>query len=148
MISAFLTGCANPRVDRALEAQASLVGLPKDALLSCAGVPERTASAEGLEFFTYSSERLVSYPSPGFGYWPLRSRSAFGYPFGYPFGYSSYYADIRTYSCEATFTLRNGVVERVVYGGAADGASRLSQCYTIVDNCLPLVGAAAGSSGG
>jgi hypothetical protein len=55
-----------------------------------------------------------------------------GLGFGAP-----YYGYAQTESCEATFTLRNGVVERVVYGGADSfGAGRLAQCYRIVQNCM------------
>ena len=45
-----------------------------------------------------------------------------------------------TSAAEATFTLRNGVVERLVYGGAEGiGPSQLAQCQTILENCLTLV---------
>ncbi len=58
-----VSGCANPAADQAMIAQNALIGMPKQTLLSCAGVPERQAAAGDQEFFTYRSNRLYSYPS-------------------------------------------------------------------------------------
>ncbi len=125
--------CANPAADQAMYAQNALIGMPKQTLLSCAGVPERQATAGNLEYFTYRSGRLVSYPGWGGygGYWGPG-------PYGYGYGYG-WPSDVTSVDCQATFTLRNGVVERVVYGGSSGGTSRLGQCYAIVQNCLALV---------
>ncbi|PWC56408.1 hypothetical protein [Azospirillum sp. TSO22-1] len=130
---ALLVACANPAADQALYAQSALVGMPKATLLSCAGVPDRQATADNQEFFTYRSGRITSYPGsvgmwgghwgPGWGGW----------------GYPVYDVDIRSTTCEATFTLRGGAVERLVYGGAPGGASTLGQCYHVVGNCLAQV---------
>lgn len=128
-----VAACASPAADNAMFAQDALIGLPKQTLLSCAGVPNRQATAGDREFFTYNSSRLVSYPAWGGygGYW--------GAPYGWG-GWPGYYAaDVYSVDCEATFTLRNGVVERIVYGGASYGSSRLGQCYAIVQNCLAQV---------
>jgi hypothetical protein len=133
-----LASCANPRADEALFAQQAFVGMPKQTLLSCAGVPERSTSIDNLEYFTYTSTRTVSYQS----YTPFMGPGRFyGYGYGYPYygGYAPTY-DIRNYSCQATFTLRNGKVERLVYGGPEGiGPSQLAQCQTIVEACLALV---------
>ncbi|MCW2242656.1 hypothetical protein [Azospirillum canadense] len=130
-----VAACANPAADNAMFAQDALIGLPKQTLLSCAGVPNRQAAAGDREFFTYNSSKLVSYPAWGGygGYW--------GAPYGYGWGgWPGYYAaDVYSVDCEATFTLRNGVVERIVYGGASYGSSRLGQCYAIVQNCLAQI---------
>lgn len=131
-----LGGCANPAADEALAAQTALVGMPKETLLSCAGVPERQASVDNREFFTYRSSRIVSYPSPPpLGYYGGWSRPYYGYGAGWP----SYGYEVNSFDCEATFSLRNGVVERVVYGGATSGSAQLGQCYAIVQNCMALV---------
>lgn len=130
--------CANPAAERVATAQRTLVGLSKQQLLSCAGVPERQASADGFEYFTYTNSRIVSYPGSAFGGW-------YGGPW-YPgyrhswsgwggWGWPGYVGDeIRTYSCEATFTLKGGAVERIVYGGP--GGGNATECYAIVQNCL------------
>lgn len=142
-----LAGCANPQADQALYAQRAFVGMPKQVLLSCAGVPDREARVDNIEYYTYNSERVTSTPSmhggwggPGWGpYGWHRPWWGFDYP---------YANDIETRSCKATFTLRDGVVEKVVYGGATEaGSARLGQCYTIVQNCLGTVPGAGPGSG-
>jgi hypothetical protein len=133
-----LSACANPRAEQALVARHALVGMPKQTLLSCAGVPERSATLDNIDYFTYTSRRTVAYSSPSVGFWGSRywhPRWGYGYGLGAPF--DAY--DLRTYACDVTFTLRNGIVERVVYGGAVSGDSRLGQCYAIVENCLALI---------
>ena len=139
---ALLTACANPAADQALYAQNALVGMPKATLLSCAGVPDGQAAVSNQEFFTYRSGRITSTPST-VGLWGGRWGPGFGYGAGFPL----YDADIRSTSCEATFTLRNGAVERVVYGGAPGGGSTLGQCYYVVQNCLALVPQQTGRPG-
>ncbi|MBK1842654.1 hypothetical protein JHL17_35195 [Azospirillum sp. YIM B02556] len=131
-----LGGCANPAADEALVAQTALIGMPKETLLSCAGVPERQATVDNRDFFTYRSSRLVSYPSPP----PIGYYGGWGWPhYGYGYGWPSYGYEVSSFDCEATFSLRNGVVERVVYGGATGGSARLGQCYAIVQNCMALI---------
>jgi len=135
-----LASCANPRADEALFAQQAFVGMPKQTLLSCAGVPERSTTVGDLEYFTYTSSRTVAYQS----YAPIMGPGGFyghGYGYGYPYygGFAPTY-DFRSFSCQATFTLRNGVVERLVYGGPEGiGPSQLAQCQTIIETCLALV---------
>ncbi|MGQ9365835.1 hypothetical protein [Azospirillum sp. A39] len=130
-----LAGCASPMAEQAMAARTSLVGMPKEQLLSCAGVPARQAAAGGMEFFTYRSDRIVSYPSspwPSYGpWWP-------GYYGRYGWGaWPAYGDEVRSYACEATFTLQDGVVRRVVYSGVPGGDGGIGQCYYIVQNCLP-----------
>ena len=136
-----LAGCADPGADLALAAQSALVGMPKATLLSCAGAPLRQAASGGLEFLTYQAGSVDYYASPP----PL------GYPWGYPgwryrgwpyggldYDPWGYYpppsVDVVDNRCEATFTLKNGVVERLVYRASSQGA-----CAAIVQNCMALV---------
>ena len=138
-----LAACANPRAELAHAARSELVGMPKETLLSCAGVPERTASMDNLDFFTYTSRSTAAYPSTTLGLHAGR----YWYPgWGYGFGVPVTTYDVWSQACEATFTLRNGRVERVVYAGSPGGTGRLSQCYAIVENCLTLRPAPAGSA--
>jgi hypothetical protein len=125
--------CANPQADAALYARSALLGMPKDTLLGCAGVPDRSAVSDGTEYMTYTSARL-DVRTVGVGGW-------YGYPYGWGGGAwapaTDTYAD--TVSCAATFIVRDGRVIGLNYGGASDpGAERLAQCYRIVDNCLAL----------
>ncbi|MBP2227770.1 hypothetical protein J2847_001052 [Azospirillum agricola] len=127
-----LAACANPAADQALMAQTALVGMPKATLLSCAGVPDRQATVDNREFFTYRSVRIASYPSPGVGLYG----TGWGPHYGYGWGWPAYGSEVYSFDCDATFSLRNGVVERVTYGGSSGGATRLGQCYAIIQNCL------------
>ena len=136
------TACANPRIDEALVAQDLLRGMPKQTLLSCAGVPVRSAAVDNVEFLTYRSSQVTYVDrGPRFGFFGGFSehRSAYGVGLGLPLfgtGSESYGESV---ACEATFTLRNGIVERIVYGGTEGPYGRLNQCYNIVENCLALL---------
>ncbi|HSK39540.1 MAG TPA: hypothetical protein VK943_07210 [Arenibaculum sp.] len=140
-----LAACANPRADDVLRAQDVLVGMPAQTLLSCAGVPDRRASVDNLEYFTYATAAETG------GYGPSTSvglglgsggSTRFGLGLGFPLGGGGY--GIAEEACEATFTLRDGTVEQVRYTGASSG-SELARCYPIVENCLALVPAAQAS---
>lgn len=135
-----LGACANPQAEQALFAQQAFVGMPAQTLLTCAGVPDRQASVDNLDYFTYTSERLVSRPTPALApapywhpVWGWRHSPAWGW------GWNDR-VEVESQNCEATFTLKNGVVQQVVYNSATDGPSgRLGQCYRIVQSCLALV---------
>ncbi|MEC4595143.1 MULTISPECIES: hypothetical protein [Nitrospirillum] len=132
-----VAGCAtNPDADQAAYAQRALIGMPKQTLLSCAGVPTRQTAVDNVEYFTYSSDSLQTRVGPsywgGFGGGPWHR----GYWGGADFGPT----EVSARNCNATFTLKNGAVQQLVYGSSTDSpAGRLSQCYAIVQNCLPLV---------
>ena len=134
-----LASCANPNADRAVDAQKVLVGMPKETLLSCAGVPQRSATVDNSEFLTYvNANYSAGYgPSTSIGVAGGSGGTGVGIGFGIPLfgggspGYSS--------SCEATFTLRNGVVQQLSYTGSAGTSASLGQCYRVVENCLALV---------
>ena len=48
-----LAGCANPRSEAAARAGTELVGIPKEMLYSCAGVPDREQQVGDRERITY-----------------------------------------------------------------------------------------------
>jgi hypothetical protein len=132
-----LASCANPNADRAADARQLLVGMPKETLLSCAGVPQRSATVDNSEFLTYtSSDYIGGGPSTSIGVAGGSGGSGVGIGLGFPLfggggGYSS--------SCEANFTIRNGVVQQLNYTGSSGASASLGQCYRIVENCLTLV---------
>src|SRR3546814_15251869 len=103
-IFAVLAACANPRADQAAYAQNALIGMPEEALLSCAGVPDRSRSAGGREYFTYQVEQIDSYAYPAYG-------GGFYRPwYGSRFGYPPLATEIRSRYCEAPFILQGGRV--------------------------------------
>jgi len=124
-----LAGCAAPRPDRAALAQQVLVGMPKEVLLSCAGVPARSAVIDNRDWFTYHSETVHGYAGGVHG----------GFGFGYnrgPWDYDP--PEIASIGCDATFTLRGGRVERIDFT-SPQGTAGNPQCAAIVANCLSLV---------
>jgi hypothetical protein len=135
LVAGALTSCADPNADRAADARQVLVGMPKETLLSCAGVPQRTAQVDNSEFLTYtSSDYSGGGPTTSFGVAGGSGGSGVGIGLGFPLyggGYSS--------SCEANFTVRNGVVQQLNYTGSSGASASLGQCYRIVQNCLALV---------
>jgi hypothetical protein len=135
LAAVLLASCANPNADRAADARQVLVGMPKETLLSCAGVPQRSAQIDNSEFLTYtSSDYSGGGPSTSIGVAGGSGGSGVGIGLGFPLfggGYSS--------SCEANFTVRNGVVQQLNYTGSSGASASLGQCYRIVENCLALV---------
>ena len=133
---AMTAGCADTGADAALAAQSALVGMPKDTLLGCAGVPQRQAVSGPLEYLTYQTGSVTYYPpQPPIGYpwggygW---GRGGLDYdPWDY---YPPVPGDVQDNRCQATFTLKDGVVEQLVYRSSAVGS-----CAPIVQNCLALV---------
>ncbi len=130
---ALLAGCAGDDAEsrqQAAAAQSALVGMPESALLSCAGVPERSAAADGTRFFTYTA-RGGGYgggPSTSLGLGTGSGGTGVGLGFGFPlFGGGG-----GPRECEATFAVRDGVVQQLRYGPGSDAG----QCQRIVQNCL------------
>jgi len=127
-----LVSCATgPDPQVAQRAQVELVGMPKERLLACAGVPERQAAANGKEYYTYV-QRAGGAVSPGTsigigGFGGSSSGVGVGLGFGLPLVAGG------GRGCEATFVLGGGVVEQVSYPASAS----LSACTPIVQNCVP-----------
>jgi len=136
----FLSACADPRVEQAQSARQSLIGMEKEALLACAGVPARSEATENAEFLTYEVKQSYVRPRYGLGL-------GFGHGFGSRhgrrggFGFSSSFFlpfdyEARAVGCTATFALKDNKVTKITYGGVSDGAVRYRQCYAVVENCL------------
>ncbi|WP_207477779.1 hypothetical protein [Arenibaculum pallidiluteum] len=129
-----LAGCASPEAERAAVAPQALVGLSKEALLACAGVPLRSARTGDGEVLEYERNVVNVNRNVDIDESPasriLRSRrGGVGIPF-----YESTVTETRfPYSCRATFTLRDGIVRQLSYNQDRD----LSLCHQIVGNCAP-----------
>ncbi len=138
-----LGACQSPRADSAAAAQTGLVGLPKSVLIQCAGAPSRTANADGVEVMTYEMIKLRADPAAaGYGGFHGRVGGFWGGRWGGPgWGYGGIWGDsggTESRTCNASFTITNGKVSKVVYSSPdAEGISRLDQCYSIIENCVP-----------
>ena len=139
-----LASCASSRAQQALDARASLIGLPRDALFSCAGVPARSRIEGFREFATYQSEEFYGGSSVGVGFgtgFGRHSHTGVGVGFGYPLS-----TDFRSRYCEATFIIESGIVTDVRYNAVSGyGTSRYSQCYNIIESCIAQLAPAPAS---
>jgi hypothetical protein len=110
------------RADAANRAQVEMIGMSKKDLLLCAGVPVREAHAEDLEFLSYSA----GGDSVGGGVAVATSPNT-----AVAVGSSH-----RRY-CEATFALKDGIVQKVTYQGRTGGVFfKGEECGFIVENCV------------
>lgn len=118
-----VAGCAvQQRAEMATRAQSELIGMSKKDLFSCAGVPQRQAHVDDLELLTFSGGgdsvggAVATQTSPS-------TAVASG-------------KTTRRY-CEATFVLKDGVVQKVNYQGRTGGLlSKGEQCAFIVEHCV------------
>jgi len=123
VLAVCVSGCAKQyRAEVASRAQTELVGMTKKNLLSCAGVPVRQERVDELEFLTYSG----GGDSVGAGVATSISQS------------TAIATGIRNRRyCEATFILKDGIVQKVNYQGRTGGLlTKGEQCAFIVENCL------------
>jgi hypothetical protein len=128
-----LAGCASPEAELAARAQDTMVGMRKADVLACAGVPQRTDALDGLERLQYVRTQVVIDRQVDVDESPasrmLRSRTGGAGP-------RLFEREVREwripYTCEATVTLRDGVVQSVTYNQNRD----IQQCYAIVGNCV------------
>jgi|GEM_PF-767672 len=139
--------CApSPLIEETLQAQQMVIGMPKETLFGCAGVPMRQATAGEREFFTYRTERLSAEPAPvygvgvyqGYGWRGYGDRYGYGYGMAVPLYPVPPVVDVRSDVCEATFTVYRGRVERLVFAGSPGQVSRLATCHALVENCIAL----------
>jgi hypothetical protein len=120
--AALASGCAVQRAEIANRAQSEMIGKSKKDLLGCAGVPLRQERVDDLEFLTFGGggdsvgTAVVTSTSPSTAV--ASGKSAHRY-------------------CEATFVLKDGVIQRVNYQGRTGGLlTKGEQCAFIVENCV------------
>lgn len=107
LIAFLLSGCVFHRAEMASRAKSELIGMSKEDLLMCAGVPVKQEKIDDLEFLTYSG------------------------------GGDDDVGKILQYSCEATFILKDGIIKKINYQGRTGGPlTKDEQCASIIENCL------------
>ena len=116
------SGCAQRESAMAEDGQQRLIGLRSDDLRLCAGVPDRTATSEGGEFWTYDRAPPptgLSVPVPVMG--GSVNLSGGNY-------------------CRVTFQLVDQRVTRIAFQSANDlPGARSSACAPVLQGCLRLV---------
>ncbi len=125
-----LAACASDSedIEIAQRAQTQLVGMPKAALLSCAGTPTRQAVVDGIEYYTYSVRPDYDGANASLG---LVEPSADGVGYGLDIGVPAF-SSRRTQGCDTTFILRGGAVQQVTYPAGANA----TDCGALVSSCL------------
>jgi hypothetical protein len=121
-----LAGCANPRSEAAARAGSELVGIPKEMLYSCAGVPDREQQVGDRERITYVRGSTYTHVEVDNDDIVIGGRRLFR---------PQTTVHRQNFQCEATFTLHDGVVEKLDYSEGRD----LELCGTIVETCVAVV---------
>jgi len=104
-----LGGCAFQRAEVAQQAQASMIGMPKEKVLACMGPPAQRATEGQTEVWAYNTTPTLS-PIDGSG----ASRS-----------------------CTVNIAMSGGAVSEVNYRGPTGGLlTRGEQCAYAVDACV------------
>lgn len=136
--SLVLAACESTVRQDVSRAGTELVGMPKNELLVCAGAPDATGSADGLEFLTYEATgfetRARSSLHYGFGWGAYGHRHFGGFSLGFPYLYDY---DVESATCRATFELEEGRVRAVRFAGNGREWDRLKLCQAIVAPCMP-----------
>lgn len=141
------SACAIQRAEVAARAQREMVGITKSSLLSCAGTPIRQERSEGLEFLTFAGGgEIVNTATITANTSSTEMNSRVGSVFDpvsskvtTSTSSSSTSATARSQRryCEATFVLKEGIVQKVSYQGRTGGAlTKGEQCAFIVENCV------------
>jgi len=122
-----LAACAKyQRASIAGRAQREMAGMSKRDLLVCAGVPIRQQQVDDLELLTYAGGGDTTTATTGTSQQTSATTAQ----------HTSVSTTARRY-CEATFVLKDGVVQQVNYQGRTGGLfSKGEQCAFIVENCL------------
>lgn len=138
-----LVSCASVSLEESERAKIDLIGMSKDTLMQCAGVPDKTGKSDsGREYLAYTSEKLVQVPSdyPGPAFYPyfghVGHRSHFRNSFVF---YNTQQSRSETRNCTATFGLENDKVTSLSYNLNDSDHYGMRQCYQIVKNCLPTL---------
>jgi hypothetical protein len=125
-----VSGCAVMRAKEANQAQATMVGMTKEQVLACMGVPAGKAVEGATKVWSYNSGNGQTV---GFGSSSASVSGGPGYANGY--GFSSMVTERRF--CMVNVTMMNGHVERLNYVGPTGGLiTQGEQCAFAIENCI------------
>lgn len=114
MCGLIVSSCAVMRAKEANEAQVTMVGMSKEQILACMGVPATKAVEGATEVWSYNSGNGQTV---GFGSSSASVSGGRGYASGY--GFSSMVTQQRF--CTVNVTMLNGRVDRINYVGPTGG---------------------------
>ena len=115
-----LSGCKYNRVKTAQAAKTELIGMSKTELLSCAGVPDKTARSNGVEFLSYRSGGETSYSA----------NTIYGYN-------ATTFINSNYKFCDIKITIEDDRVQSIKYSGNTGGLfTPGEQCGYVLENCI------------
>jgi len=125
-LAALLPGCAMQRAQQAAEARQQMLGLSRQDVLACAGIPAQRASEGSVEVWLYPS---------GNGHTDTQSTASVHGGNGVTSGHQT---DVTTRRyCIVNVAMTAGRVSRVTYTGPSGGLFAADeQCAYAVRNCI------------
>jgi outer membrane protein assembly factor BamE (lipoprotein component of BamABCDE complex) len=130
LLFVLLSGCAVQRAQEAADAKAQMIGMSKEQVLSCAGIPTQKAAEGQLELWSYVSGNGYTNTAVS-----ANVNSYSGYTNGTAEGIST-----RRY-CVVNIAMEDGRVKQVTYAGPTGGLLTAGeQCAFAVRNCLRPTG--------
>jgi hypothetical protein len=119
-------GCAIQRAQDAADAKATMIGMPKEALLRCMGPPGNSATVGSTEVWSYASGNGQTDTAAFANAWGNR-----GFASGFGGGVST------SRSCKVDVVMQGGQVAQVNYSGPTGGLlTKGEQCAFAIENCL------------
>jgi hypothetical protein len=131
-------GCAGQRAQIAQEAKDKMIGLPKEQVLACMGVPANKASEGSTEVWSYNSGNgkvIASSFGDSTAHASMTGNSTFATGQANTVSSSTGVSSRRF--CTVDIVMTNGVVSRVNYSGPTGGLLTAGeQCAFAVENCV------------
>jgi hypothetical protein len=135
--AAIVSGCAIQRAVVASDAQEKMIGLSKEQVLACMGLPAAKASAGATEVWSYGSGNgQVTTVASGTAQANASVYGGPGYASGSATGFGVGTATTTQRFCTVNVTMLEGRVSRVNYVGPTGGLlTPGEQCAFAVQNC-------------
>ncbi len=127
-----LQSCAFQRAQEATDAKAQMIGISKEQVLACMGVPSQKASEGSTELWTYPSgnDHIATFANAS-----VQSQASGN---GAAYGTGSAYGVTTRRFCTMNVAFQNAKVSQVNYIGPTGGPlTQNEQCAFAVRNCLP-----------
>jgi hypothetical protein len=128
-----LCGCAFQRAQEAADARVQLVGLTKEQVFTCMGIPSQKSKEGAVEVWTYPSgnDQVAAFGNASA---QTRGDAANAY------GTASVYGAATGRLCTVSIAFQQEHVSRVNYVGQTGGLlTQGEQCAYAVRNCLPKI---------
>jgi hypothetical protein len=124
-----LSGCAYQRAEEAQEAKGKLVGMNKEQVFTCMGIPKKKAKEGETEIWSYKSGNGYAIKNKSSTSTGLSRNWNAGLSFGHETRENRY--------CKVEIVMKENIVINVLYSGPTGGFfTEDEQCAYAVRNCL------------